>query len=97
MTAKNETTMEPVTVPPRMVAAVQPEFIRLPKVGQQCPFTGLTRSGMNTLILPTPLNSGRPPVRSFTLRRKGSRTGVRLVDFKSLVEYVRAHPEQGCA
>ncbi len=96
MRQSTETTAEPVQVPPRIVATVTPEFIRLPKVGQHCPFTGLTRSGMNSLILPSPANHDSPPVRSFTLRRRGSRTGVRLIDYKSLVDYIRQHPQEGC-
>ena len=43
---------------------VKPEFIRLPKPGQQCPCTGLTRSYLNYLILPNEDNRHAPPVKS---------------------------------
>ena len=46
-----------------------PEFVRLPRAGQRCPLTGLSRSAINTLVLPTAENHFQPPVRSFVLRR----------------------------
>ena len=53
----------------------------------------MTRSALNELILPTPRNDCNPPVRSFCLRQRGAKTGIRLIDFKSLVDYIRAHEE----
>ncbi len=87
-------TTEAIAVPPRVITApIEPEFLRLPVPGTLCPYTGLGRSAINELILPTPRNDNRPPVRSFCLRRRGARTGIRLVDYKSLAEYIRAHAE----
>lgn len=94
----NETTTEPFEVPPQLVAAaitITPETIRLPKVGGHDPYFGLTRSFINTLILPTAENNFSPPVRSFVLRRRGAKTGVRLVDYKSLRDFILAHAETG--
>lgn len=89
-----ELTRTPVEVPPRMVVVpIVPEFVRLPKPGELCPFTGMARSALNGLILPTEANNHKPPVRSFVLRKRGARTGIRLIDFRSLVGYVRQHPE----
>lgn len=101
---KTDKTTAPIEVPPlvarhveRLVAqAITPEFLRLPPAGTQCPHSGLKRSKMNELVLPSELNGGKPPVKSFVLRRKGSRTGVRLIDYKSLVDYIRQHPQEGC-
>ena len=93
---KVETTTAPVEVPPLVTQAIVPEFIRLPRVGTECPFTGLKRSKLNELILPNTLNGGHPPVKSFVLRRRGSKTGVRLVDYRSLADYIRQHPQEGC-
>jgi hypothetical protein len=73
---------------------IEPEFLRLPKPGQLCPYTGLTRSFLNELILPTPRNNGKPPVRSFCLRQKGAKTGVRLIDFADLKRHIRQHPQE---
>jgi hypothetical protein len=93
-TEKREATSAPIEIPPRVVAAmVEPEFLRLPKPGLLCPYTGLSRSAINELILPTPRNDSRPPVRSFCLRQRGAKTGIRLVDYKSLAGYIRAHVE----
>jgi len=68
---------------------IVPEFIRLPKPGQLCPWTGLSRSKMNELILPCPANDGRPPVASVSLRKKGSLRGCRLVVYESLITYLK--------
>lgn len=67
----------------------RPEFIRLPKPRTLCPWTGLSRSKLNELILPSPLNGFRPPVRSVSLRNRGQIRAVRLVDFDSLMAYLR--------
>jgi hypothetical protein len=72
----------------------RPEFLRLPQGGCRCPHTGLSRSALNALILPTPENDFLPPVRSFVLRKRGARTGIRLIDFDSLTAYIRAHVQE---
>jgi hypothetical protein len=54
-----ETTVAPVEVPAHNIAGQNaPEFLRLPKPGMLCPFTGMGRSALNELILPTPRNYG---------------------------------------
>lgn len=45
------------------------------------------------LVLPCKENDYKPPVRSFTLRRKGRVKGVRLIDRADLVRYIREHVE----
>jgi hypothetical protein len=74
-----------VHVAPRPI----PEFIRLPKPGQLCPWTGLSRSKMNELVLPGAANDGKPPVKSVFLRKKGSLRGCRLVVYESLVSFLK--------
>jgi hypothetical protein len=94
----NESTSAPLEVPPQFVAAaiaITPETIRLPKVGGHDPYFGMTRSALNELILPTPQNGFKPSVRSFVLRRKGSRTGIRLIDYQDLRRHILAHEETG--
>lgn len=76
--------------PPDTPRAAQVEFLRLPKSGARCPVTGLSRSMMNALILPTAENDHRPPVRSVVLRRQGCARGIRLVDAQSLIAFLRA-------
>ena len=60
-----------------------PEFIRLPKSPQRCPFSGLSRSALNVLILGT-----NPPVRSVVVRKRGAVRGIRLIDYASLIKYL---------
>jgi hypothetical protein len=79
----SETIAVPVAQP------IVPEFIRLPKPGQLCPWTGLSRSKMNELILPCAANDWKPPVKSVSLRKKGSLRGTRLIVYESLVSYLK--------
>ena len=67
---------------------MEPLYVPLPKVGHYCPISGLTRSVLNSLILPMPINGYKPLVRSISLKRPGWKRGKRLVDFKSLVSYL---------
>jgi hypothetical protein len=96
-TLKNEhreATTAPIQIPPRVVIApIEPEFLRLPKPGLLCPYTGLSRSALNELILGTPRNDFKPPVKSFCLRQRGAKTGIRLVDYASLRGHILAHED----
>jgi hypothetical protein len=93
---------EQFTVGPLSIATgpqFLPEFIRLPKPRERDPLFGLSRSYLNVLILPSAENDYRPPVRSVVLRRKGARTGVRLINVQSLREFIErqeAKPEDVC-
>ena len=71
----------------------QPEFIRLPKAGQRCPLTGLSRSAMNELVLASEGNGFKPPVRSVSLRKPGNVRGIRLIVTKNLLSYLYAQAE----
>jgi hypothetical protein len=91
--SKRGTTTAEIEVPPQVTNVITPEFLRLPKPGLLCPFTGMGRSALNELILPTARNNFKPPVRSFCLRQRGAKTGIRLVDYASLRSYILARPE----
>ena len=69
----------------------RPEFLRLPPPRARCPVTGLSRGALNGLILPSPANNFKPPVRSFVLRQRGARTGIRLIDYHSLRNHILAN------
>jgi hypothetical protein len=71
-----------------------PEYMRLPRNGHADPFFGLKRSKLNELILPSKLNSFRPPVKSFCLREPGKQKGVRLIVFESLRTYLKTIEEE---
>jgi len=60
-----------------------PAYIRLPKTGRQCAWTGLTRGSLNDLIL-----GPDAPVQSVVIRQPGASRGVRLIHFQSLLEYL---------
>jgi len=95
---RKEITAAPMEIPPRVVSTIiEPETIRLPKTGELDPHFGLTRSAINELVLPTPRNNFKPPVKSFVLRQLGAKKGIRLVSFASLKAYVYARPETGKA
>jgi len=89
-----QTTVDTVTMPPASgIIQRDPEFIRLPKTGTLCPYSGLTRSKLNELVLPCPANDHKPPVKSVCLRQKGAIKGVRLIVYRSLIEYL--HGQEG--
>jgi hypothetical protein len=69
------------------------KYLRLPKAGTRCPYTGLSRSILNGLILPTAANGYRPPVQSKRLRQPGKDRGIRLIVFDSLMDYLGSLPE----
>jgi hypothetical protein len=77
--------------------SIRPEFIRLPKPGTSEPWTGLSRSTLNVLVLPCRENKFKPSVRSCTLRRTGRAKGARLINFQSLIEHINSHSEPSFA
>ena len=64
------------------------QYIRLPKPGEKCAITGLSRAKLNELILPNERNHFSPPVASRSVRKPGSTRGVRLVLLESLLTYL---------
>jgi hypothetical protein len=68
--------------------AIKPAWIRLPQIGCADPHTGLKRSKLNELILASPVNGNKPPVKSICLRNRGQKKGVRLISYDSLMDYL---------
>jgi hypothetical protein len=62
---------------------IAPEFFRLPKPPLHCPFSGLSRSALNALIL-----GPNPAVRSVVIKKRGAVRGIRLIDYDSLMGYL---------
>src|ERR1035437_3382149 len=87
------------TGPPVEIRPLNPEqphgreFLRLPPSGRRCVETGLSRSALNSLILKSAANNFSPPVRSYSLRRPGHRFGSRIIDYRSLRDFIHAHAE----
>lgn len=73
----------------------RPEFIRLPKSGTLCPLTGLSRTALNAIILPTVANESKPPVKSVAVRKPGQKRGWRLINVASLLGYLHSHTQGG--
>ena len=42
----------------------------------------MTRAALNGLILPTEANDHKPAVKSFCIRQRGARTGIRLISYR---------------
>jgi len=72
---------------------VEPEYIRLPRAHERDPLFSLSRGYLNLLILPCKANNYRPQVKSCVLRKRGAKTGVRLIDVESLRAYIRKSAE----
>lgn len=70
----------------------KPTYIRLPRSGEHCPWSGLARSFMIELCIPGKANNRHPPVESISRVRPGCRRGVRLVVWGSLERHIRSFP-----
>ncbi len=70
----------PVTV------QVIPEWIRIPRNGERCPYFGLTKPYYHWL-----LRSGK--VKSKMVRQPGKESGIRLVNYASVRAYLETIPE----
>ena len=71
---------------PHKASEIQrPEYIRLPKSGTRCAYTGLSRSALNSLILGT-----NAPVRSRSVKQRYAVRGIRLIHLGSLLDFIEA-------
>jgi hypothetical protein len=68
--------------------ASRPEWVRIPKPRTTCPFSGLSRAYLHQLI-----KGGE--IESMSLRKRGAKTGVRLISYDSLMAYIRSTGEPG--
>ena len=67
-----------------------PLMIRLPKSGQRCQISGLSRATLYVLITPSVFNGNNPPVKSVSLRTRGNIRGIRLISYESLQDYLNS-------
>jgi hypothetical protein len=75
-----------------------PEFIRLPGSGKKgdrpnCPYTGLSRTGLYNLTVPCKANGHKPAVPAKELRTAGNLRGVWLIPYAKLIAYLNALPD----
>ncbi len=79
--------------PSRTQAVFDPaSWLRLPRPGERCPVSGLSRSTLVELVRPCDRNSFAPPVDAKHLRRKGTQRGVVLINRASLQGYLAGLP-----
>jgi hypothetical protein len=84
--------LEIVGSPPAILDQDQnfrPEYIRLPKPYERCRLTGLSRSTLAELVVPCDANGHKPPVKSLVVRKRGATRGIRLINYDSLLDYLR--------
>ena len=74
---------------------LQPRWIRFPRFGERCQFTGLTRQTLDFLTRPQPRNNFKPAVKSKKLKIEGSDPdrGMVLIDYASLMAWIEALPD----
>lgn len=73
---------------PQVQHVTPPDFIRLPKSGERCPHTGLSRTTLFELIVPCKRNGFRPPVKSKHHKQPNAMRGIRIIYYPSLVSYL---------
>jgi hypothetical protein len=71
----------------------RPEWLRLPKPGTRCPYTGLTRTTLDQLTRPQVLNKFDPVVESKIIQHAGyPKGGVRVISYASLMSFLEKLP-----
>ena len=58
-------------------------WVRLPRPGGRCPYTGLSRSGLFELV-----RASRGRIKSVVLKKPGAIRGVRLIHLQSLQSHL---------
>jgi hypothetical protein len=82
-----------LTGPSRTSAVFDPAaWLRLPRPGDRCPVSSLSRSTLVELIKPCERNGGNPPVEARHLKREGTSRGIVLINRASLLAYIDALP-----
>lgn len=67
-------------------------YCRLPRKGERCQFSGLSREALSNLIYPREVNNHKPPVESKSIALvKGQTRTTRLIDYRSLMEFIDGH------
>lgn len=75
---------------------IAPVWIPMPKQGRKgviaprCQHSGLTRAMLYQLCVPSKANNWTPKVKSKCIKRNGSKRGVRLVHYRSLMDYIES-------
>ena len=67
-------------------------WLRLPRPGDRCPVSGLSRSTLVELVRPCDRNDFQPPVEARHLKRRGNNRGVLLISRESLLRFLDGLP-----
>ena len=67
-----------------------PEWIRLPKEGEKCPLTGLSRSSLNEIVDEVDPDTGEKVLLSVIKVKEGASRGIKLINRASLAAYLPA-------
>ena len=86
MPTKRPSPRREIPTVPVPASGVRPEFVRLPAPGAHCPHTGLMRDTICRLV-----KGGH--VKSVSLREPGTKRGARLIEYASLIGYLRSQME----
>jgi hypothetical protein len=70
-----------------------PLYIRMPRSPAHCPYTSLARSTLDLLVRPQAMNDWNPPVKSKLMRQTGGKPKIRLINYRSLKEYLESLPD----
>jgi hypothetical protein len=66
----------------------RPEYLRLPSPDARCALTGLSRTTLCELSVPSKVNGFKPPVKSLVVKKRGAMRGIRLINYDSLLDYL---------
>ncbi|MCX6970029.1 MAG: hypothetical protein NTV93_07740 [Verrucomicrobia bacterium] len=66
------------------------EWLRLPKEGERCSVTGLSRASLNQILTETDPETGEKLVESFTKSQPGTSRGIKLINSRSLLDYMES-------
>ena len=75
------------------LSPLKPEYIRLPLPSKRCPYTGLSRTTICELCVPSEANGHKPPVKSVIIRKRNALRGIRLVHYDSLLSHLSGLPD----
>jgi hypothetical protein len=70
----------------------KPEWFFMPPNGVPCPYSGLKRKALDFLTRPQEGNNFSPPVKSRVLTQAGKGNCRRMINYRSLMDYIEALP-----
>jgi hypothetical protein len=64
----------------------------MPRTGEPCPYSSFRRRTLDRLTRPQEFNNYNPPVKSRVVSVTGTQAGRRLINYRSLMEYIESLP-----